>query len=376
MNKFIHISHNDLDGYASSFVVSNCVSNNVDYQQYNLDYSDVLKTVEEVVTHLNSIEQKSLLLITDLGLNEELFSLLMLLKDDVELRFVDHHVVKDDLIEDVENYSKESKNKHFLINRSRCATSLIHDEIVFLSNYRPEYFNYDNHILTKNGKFNDFLRFSQLVDYYDRWLREDQNAINFMSIFSDLVIKSKFIFTSTKQKFINEMFLHFVSAGVFYEYFELKKQTVDSDYNDLIQDIFNKVEIEIMKKKKELNKIKSSCLTAEQATILYEYDSFENLVFYNKKLNAEAVSFSVLANIDSTVFQNLSAEFLRLNKDGVNVIINLNEKEGTISFRSATEFANKFAVLLGGGGHPNAGGASTKLNAEELASFLEISIIR
>lgn len=343
-----HISHNDLDGYGSSWIVANNLD--VTYS-VNVDYPDFKNELEKAITILNfysTLESSKLvkLIITDIGLNQEILDILKnKLLNGVELLYIDHHRVDNSVLEDALRFTSESVlTRTIMIDVAFCATMLTYQHF---------------HLTNKNKKL---FHFSWCVDQYDRWIRENQAAINAMTFLSDRVYLCPLYSQEQKRKFIYNMF-DFYSSG--------EVSAMQTIYNDsqmvsnakvsskAFQDHITKMEHDYIELVKGFVKNTRLPMTTEQSLILTELKEFELDLGVNS-VKTDCGKKVAVVSIPSNNFQYLSAQFLADYPNDYDVIVRVNNKSGSMSFRSAKGYARKLASYFGGGGHDNAGGASAQ----------------
>lgn len=336
-----HISHNDLDGYGSSYIVAKSLPF-AKLTQYNVDYTEFDKCLESVCAEANRCSSAQVI-ITDIGFSAKLESVLQTLSPTSRLLYMDHHVVTPEGMEAISRM-RDERGFEFIIDYNRCATKIVYD-----------YYN------------TELLRdFAECVDVYDRWNRDRQAVIDAMSFFSDQVYNCPLYFSESKRNFIYGLFDRSIAEEVFTELLDVEstlKRTGSSP--------------------ESIDRFKALLLTCEHAFIDYEVDYIQTatsnirplpilqslylseLSDFECLLSQSCIStrngYNVaLVDMPSKNFQYLSAEFLRVFPNKYDVIVRLNTNTGNMSFRSAVGKARDAAMLFEGGGHLNAGGANAK----------------
>jgi oligoribonuclease NrnB/cAMP/cGMP phosphodiesterase (DHH superfamily) len=337
VDKVFHISHNDLDGYGASYIFSK-VSGYKNLKQYNVDYPDFEKTLQEVIDVANSLSSAHIV-ISDIGFSEKVASMLKSLDSNkTKVSYFDHHVISSESVSLVEELI--SMGHTIVLDYSKCATKIVYDY----------YDGKDNHA------------FVDCLDVYDRWIRLRQTVIDAMSFFSDCVYNSPLIFPESKRNFLFKLFSAKEAAGTFDSIIS-KSLAIDTGRGSL-RDLDAMQRLMLDNEQKYITFCSKHALNIKrplpilQSMYLSELPEFERLLHENAHYTASGAKVALVVNIPSKNFQYLSAEYLNQKPQEFDVIVRLNTNNGNMSFRSAKERARDLAIKFGGGGHLNAGGAN------------------
>lgn len=361
-----HLSHNDLDGYGSSYVASKLLKENYhNINYYNVNYPEVNNTFNSILASIEKVQAmfkktSCEFHITDLGITEEILNNLKNVPKNVKIIYTDHHIVSEDNKIKIEELLKTRNNIIFNINKDYCATKLYYDYI------------YENNF-SKLNMFKDDITlelhyFVENIDIYDRWLRERQSLINHISFVSDIVFKNPLFFQENKTKFIFGYFDKLLEKNLFSNVLKEKIQNnllVENNIQEMELSYFNYIRSYASNVEGLLEPFPT-----EQKIILSEIDLFEKIILENIKKDKSGETYSCVS-LPSNNFQYLSAQLLSKKPDIVGALININFNNGTMSYRSNKNKALYFASKMDGGGHENASGSRTL----GLKSFKEIDII-
>lgn len=180
---FHHLSHIDLDWYGSQYIMKKIFDfyKFKNYICYNSNYwNDLSENIWKINKSINLINEneksyeKHYLLITDLNLLEtniqSINNMIKKRRGKLEVLLLDHHIVSDELIKDVEWYK---------LNKDFCATKLVWIEFI-------------DFMINKENQLNKTLnKFSDFVNVSDLWLKGDKDFTK-SNYLSDL------IYTETK----------------------------------------------------------------------------------------------------------------------------------------------------------------------------------
>lgn len=340
-----HLSHNDLDGYASQYAMTftkeNILFYNTSYEDVNLNINLIFKEI------LNNKDKKILFLITDVSFDINAVNKINNFKKgnkniDVSFQLLDHHK---------SNSASSEYNDWYYFDNDKCATLLTCEYVI------------ENFKLTKNEI--DYLKYlGDFVDSHDRWLETHKyhHKANFLS---------DFIFNISYPDFLNDNKREYI-------FFLIKKISLLFKEN-FISKLLNKNSIEYCEKN-IMNIIKSYLQGKIPDMILKDknlklnnkmiylfttlYEKTESNT-YSVEINGKIQKFKILFDINSTIFQYLSHYYLGRNSD-VNFMISV-KKSGSMSFRSRYEECDVSYLAktyFNGGGHSCASGGNFKSYGE------------
>ncbi len=341
-DKVFHLSHNDLDGYASQFAMT---FSGEDITFFNSSYEEVGLNINLIIKKiLSQKEKKILFLITDVSLNEEQVLKLNNFKRgnkniNLDIQLLDHHKSNQNLSE---------KNNWYFLDMEKCATLLTCEYVI------------NNFKISKKAE--DYLMFlGDFVDSHDRWL-ENHKYHTKSNFLSDCVYELEFpdFLKEYKRDFIfsliNKISLYF-------------KETFFSKYifdNKNIQNC-EKYILNIYKNFLK-NKIPNSILEDKNLKINHKIFYYFTILFekletktYYLFMDGRFLSFKIFYNLNSTIFQYLSHYYLERNKN-IDFCISV-KSSGSLSFRSKDP-KNDVSLIaktyFDGGGHACASGGNFK----------------
>ena len=331
--RIFHLSHTDLDGYGSQFMVSqafyNCAFFNCDYKAINPVINQIIKQIKlELLTQ----SKVSLLLITDLNLTMDQADWLQRTLDKIpgrpELLLLDHHAT---------GVEVAKKHAWYQLDTSQCATRLSCD---WVKQFLPDE-------ATKQKLQN----LSELVNVTDMWIKQHPsfNKANFLA---DIMFE--------KPWYPPEM----TELGRYYRFHLIQK------IFEAFQDNKNIAEVEHL-----MYQIKEDFLSenhldqniVEDTNIALD-GKFYHLVL--QRLFVQGLNFIKIDGMNTLVFyawtgplfQHISSMLFEL-KPEIDVAIRISSN-GKLSFRSHSE-KNNVSLLaqkyFNGGGHPCAAGGSVNI---------------
>ena len=317
----INISHNDLDGYGSSYILNKAVRVN---EAVHVNYGEIRQALQKVGSIIN---EHLFIVITDLNLNKDEFEYLHC--NFKNWLVIDHHGG-----EYPEFLSKEYPN-NYILNTSISATKGT--------------FNYFKEDLRSFFKFNDMISFEKLVNIinaYDMW--DEQNPLFTKGMLLTTQIRGNiFEIPKIKDAFIKDFIIG--SLG-----FELLNHTVwgvEKDINHMAMDY-----ITLTYGNKDNNYIYDENLPLDiKYAYMHKNDIKDFITFEND-------DFYIIENISTKITQYTNKFFFEDEKYKDKVSINFNNYKGTIAFRSTNEKSRGLAQKCNGGGHLNAAGGSIDLS--------------
>lgn len=313
-----HLSHTDLDGYSCQYV-TNFYMKNVKF--YNSNYGKeidekfqlILKDIDESFLHLKEIDQKAVILITDLNLNTnqcEYYESLVANKN-IKLILLDHHQ---------SGAECAAKFSWYYLDNSRSATKITYD---FFST-----------IFGDNERLKSYC---DVVNAVDIWLQDDVN-FELGKVCMGIIASSKEI---NKVMFDNEhtqYFFYLINSFMNYIGFNDAHIRLDDEIHSIKKQFFKFLE----------NNDTLSNLTSAYIVRILTLNKEKYTIFYKGHKGI------LTHNIGSTSI--IGNDFLKANLE-YDFFLDVTSKK-TLSFRAngkldVSVMANK---LVGGGGHANASG--------------------
>ena len=333
---FIHISHNDLDGYGCQYITS-FLFDNIEY--YNIDYKDI----NDVIENLKNVHTDTNIIITDLSFNKQQFKLLLEKFYKNKVLFIDHHKSTRKAFEEFlyENNFQLPANWNIIINTKYSAT-------------KRTYYYY----ILQNQKLKEEYFKINLIDIYDLWKTEEE-LFNKSIFYSNLIFMNFPLFETEKRK-LN--FFLIKKIGKLLE--KNNVRNIEKDLNNIIyQFLKQEFQTEIEHLRKEIKDIDNLDIKTFTAML-----QFKKILENSEKITKEIY---LIENLHPDILQYGTLLLFKQNKKLV--LLNLTRKENfyKISIRSNNKNAIKIAELLGGGGHNNAAGAIFKGSKEEIIKKLK-----
>jgi len=167
-----HLSHIDLDGYSSQFVMEFTPYKRFNY---NANYgSEVRQKLEMILDDIKKSDESSLIFITDLNLNADearwlnhQVNNLNDMKKDIKITLLDHH-----------GSGQESANKYewYYLDTTRCATKITYD-------YVREHFDFDEP--------NWMVEFVDVVNAVDLWHQDEVENFEYGKVCMRLINETR-----------------------------------------------------------------------------------------------------------------------------------------------------------------------------------------
>jgi oligoribonuclease NrnB/cAMP/cGMP phosphodiesterase (DHH superfamily) len=323
-----HISHIDTDGYGCQYVASKAIK---DIKFINANYN---KSIEDTLNNLflefssMSNPQEHQILITDINLTMELADKLDNFSKhfNVQITLLDHHGTGKDVAD---------KYQWYHLSEEVCATKLT--------------YQYFYPILQKNLTEEELTNLDfvvETVDKYDLWKENDPLFLG-GKLLNSLILDNKSRFSKLIEGEMHNYIFHiFDSVGA-----KLGKDSIakiEKDFYDISKAYLN-------------GKISDDYFYNENYTLDYLYNRF---VFETVKDNIfPIIEFNghkghVFSDMYNGLFQDFSHFYLNEIPD-VDFAVHFSDR-GQLSFRSIgdVDVSAIASTYFGGGGHPNASGAS------------------
>lgn len=346
---FFHLSHIDLDGYGSQFIVKNIFKHfnkeNI-IKFYNSNYGNELKEVLNIAfKDINLYLEKNkaneaFLLISDLNLTEELIdkinSYLKKKRNRVKILLLDHHLVDEDLLDKTVWYNSK---KEF------CATKFVNEV-------------FSNLIKSENEKLSEYLtKLSNFINISDIWIKEHKSFQKAL-FFSDCVFSESRIFPDIEElKNTNRNYKLFLIEKIFSfinqnkSVYFIEKRLID------FKKQFIKTNDKFKVENKKLLNDKNISIKLKITKFVYSILKETNLDIYETK---DWLKFKVFYNLwdMAPYIANYYFEDLIQNKVPKVDFIILVSPKGTLWFRSINEINVKDIAFnyFSGWWHKNASG--------------------
>lgn len=303
-----HISHIDLDGYGSSYLIDRYLESNF-LIQANTNYGEIIKTIDDI-----KVVKDSKVIITDLNLSiEESDYLNSITKNWI---VIDHHGTGKD--------TAEKYPDNYFLDTTFCATYLTH--MVFEESIDESF---------ESAQLSAFVN---IVNIYDTWKKSEVIEFNKGLLLTHLVYSNPFANSKLTLKYMYWLF--------------------DSVFTNIEEYGVEEVELQFPRR----------LLYWMQSTFEGDFLFDETLPMNAKQAYMhESVikDYIVYEDEDLVIVTGISTRITQYTNDLMwekpqykgKVLINLNKEKQTIACRSQNETAVFYAKLFGGGGHPNAAGA-------------------
>jgi hypothetical protein len=349
----LHLSHTDLDGYGSQYVMNfiKTIKNlNIEYFNVN-NYNEtekIFKSIFKLILNQYS-NKKILLLITDLSIKENIAKRMnnFIKGNNIDLTYqvLDHHKTGLDI-------SKE--NEWYKIDTNKCGTSLTVDFILENSNINKEITNYLKFI----GNF---------IESHDLWKKDDL-FFHHSNFLADLIYNFYFIdnLNDDKRQFIFNYIYIFTGSIIDNKNIKLIELEMK------LPEILNKVLI--------LLNLDKTIINNPSIRTLNKLIYFQSLKYKRTEESKEIltlnndIKFIVVHNFNSSFFQYFSHYYLEDNRK-IDFIINI-KNNGSMSFRTIKKNIDveKIAKIFdkNGGGHKEAAGCKIKFQNKNIYSYNEI----
>ena len=310
----VHVSHNDMDGFGSTHVVNKFMPERLMIQD-NTNYGEIISKLTEI-----GYGQNINLLITDINLTME------------EAQFIDENY-NDWCVIDHHGTGQavaEAYSLNYFLDTGSCGTLQTFDAL--------NSFEYNEDINLEDV--------CVLINAYDIYLTDSP-------LFRKGMLLANYVKSNSFQfKTLTHNYMTFLFDEVANFILEHGVQETEIQYQRLFLNYLKTLNSKANGIVKEPELIPSNV----QVAMLHEPLIRNKITFANDK-------FVIFENVSTSITQYVNE--LLFEKEFANkVLINLNKK-GFVAFRSINEQASKYAVLAGGGGHPNAGGANLNLEKDE-----------
>ena len=343
------LSHIDLDGYASQFLLKENLETKIHY--YNSNYgNEIDKVLSNMFKKMKYIKEKKLLIITDLNLTtSQCLSLDNLRNDNFEIILIDHHIT---------GKSSSEKFEWYFLNPNYCSTYLVNQ---FLK---------ENNLITKENQY-FYDKFSSFVNSTDLYIENDIdfNKANYLSdiVFNDKIVnnidtvlnfkyKMYMIRSLSKQFIIENKTLSDVENYIYKTKEKFILNTLETDsLNDFLKSI----------NPNNIENIQSDISSSHKLTYLF-YKHCDTSKYSIIK-NGRNLNYILYFNIGSSSYQKISNWYLNDNEN-IDFAIHINYG-GTLSFRTKKDnidLAILSSKLFNGGGHQKASGGRLDLNGIKL----------
>ncbi len=368
----INLSHVDLDGYGSGYViqqyVEKCCKHYPTLVQYNVDYGGILGALDEMSKTCLLSHDKTSLIITDLNVSAKEISKIKELFGDNWI-ICDHHVNGE-----MDIYKEES---HYVIDETRCATKITFD---LLRSYNNVFGNTDNDF--DNRELNIF---TTTVNVYDLYIRSSFFDFNLGTWFTKNIEQSPITNLDLKRNYVYNLFRAFYNNGAVKQP-QLEKRFIDFQFSFIAKiwedhdDLKSKLD-QIYPDLQLLNNPRSimDYLDLIPINVLFAYLEY---LYINQYIVHDNSKMMVFEGINSKVLTRIYDILFIDEANRQKVMINVTSKykdSTTFSFRSKNKKAGQTAAAIAkiggpgsnGGGHDDAAGGSVKRNMDK-DEYLEL----
>jgi len=319
------VSHTDLDGFGSQFVIA-AFYNNVKY--YNVDYGDVANILDSIYS---KITNNDVLYVTDLNLTLDISKKLDSARKAIgfKIQLLDHHITGMDSAEIYDWYHLDTKI---------CATKITY-------NYMTQKF--PDTILP------DWLKETvDMINVYDMWIKKDK-LFRKSQLLSNTIFESKLDSSKNSQFMINLI----KKVGALLQV--LSVQEVEKVIPSTICEILSNLTTD--KNLKRFINSKNISTTVKLGT--FPVETLREHIYISKRLFGVDVIF--FKDISSRTSQYAFDYLLDSISYKDSVLVKYNSETNTLSCRSRNSKAVEVAKLFGGGGHPDAAGAKFEGKLED-----------
>ena len=377
----INLSHIDLDGFGSSYVVEQyvqkCCNPSQLLFQYNVDYGGILDALDEMSKTCLLAEREAGLIITDLNVSAKEIERIKQLFGDNWFIF-DHHVNGT-----MEIYNEEG---HYIIDEKRCATKITFDALrAFNDTFNILENNYDANDVSTHFDNRELNIFTTTVNVYDLYLRDSFFDFNLGTWFTKCIEQCPITTLDLKRNYIYNLFRAFYNVASVKQP-QIEKRFIDFQFRYIAQTWKDHKDL-----KEKLNQIYPDLQLIARANsimdylelipinVLFAYLEYlyiqQYIVFDNSKIMVfEGINSKVLNRIYDILFID------EANRQKVMINVTSKYKDSTsFSFRSKNKKAGQTAAAIGkicgpganGGGHDNAAGGNIKRNTTK-DEYLEL----
>lgn len=322
-NKIYHLSHNDLDGYGSQFIVEKTGASVV-FENTNYG-AEITEKMNKLLAAYDSVGGEAMFLITDVNLTAEQAEYIeseVKRRPGLTLQLLDHHIT-----------GKPQAEKHdwYFLDEKICATKIT--------------YKFFESQLSSNEEY-----FAEIVNAYDLWQENDPlfqkgKLLNFQ-------IFENFKFPTELMDEKRDLIFHLIESC-------LGEILIGSS----IMEIDLKVpyfRMSFLKGKIPENIYEDSSVLLADKFNYFCYLKFKEMS--QPVVELSGVRLKVFFDIDGGVFQNVSSFYNKENDGTFDACINISKK-GVVGLRSkGNEECKNVAALakskFNGGGHFNASGGS------------------
>lgn len=326
--KIYSLSHTDLDGYGSQFVLDTFYDN---IKYYNADYGDVGDVLDDI---MKVIEKDDILYITDLNLTLDLAEKLNSHKIDkgFNLQLLDHHIT---------GYDAFEKYEWYYLDTNICATKITYQ---YLKDLNPRIVSNIEEIV-------------DMINVYDMWLKKDK-LFRKSQLLSNLIYENKIDSNKNSQFMISLI----KKTGLLLQ--DWSVQEVERYIPAIICD-----ELGNLTKNKHMKQfIESKDIATTVKLGTFPAETLNDRICLTKNIDGVDVIF--FKDISSRTSQYAFDYLLDSYSYKENVLVKYNSKNQTLSCRSRNGKAVAIAKLFGGGGHADAAGAKLE-EGKTLEDYLD-----
>lgn len=348
-DRIFHISHNDLDGYGSQFIVSR-IFYNVAY--FNSDYKDIDYTINQAIKQIKmeilAAKPPKLLLITDVNLTlesaESLNKKIKGLPVKVDLKLIDHHATGKDCVKKFDWYH---------VDTTCCAARLTYQ-------WLKPWLN------SENDSYLDAL--STLVNVTDLWLTDDPQ-FNLANLMSDVIFDRPLMIKEMEEYHRNYLFQHICEI---FEHIQKGNdlETIERDFYSIRLNYLRACGID-----EAIIDDKNISLEGKYHLLILKYLQEAPPPIINIEGYKVAIFFRWLG----VTFQHVSSRYLEQHRHiDIAMRVGSNARLSMRSRKDNIDLGVLSRKYFNGGGHPQAAGGTLKvrqlLNMKEVSSQIQRAI--
>lgn len=315
----ISLSHTDLDGYGSQYVIDKALSGMKNIEYLNADY-------HELTDYLNMIDSRmlgknTLLLVTDLNFNDEQIEICnKMINRGMTVIVIDHHITKSELANNAPWY---------FVDPSYCATYWTYKHF---SKYYP------------NAEVE---KIAEKINIYDTWIKEEHEQFWKTSLVSNVVFDNHFEVPSIRREYNFYMIENLFNVLEHCTTEEAELSYINGLTNEFLLSYGKEFNIE------QLSDANIPLSTKCALTTLSRMDDYLVGEIVTNTAGTIKVYNQISSKTSQYCFDAMFDDESNLDK----VLVKVNHKGG-LSIRSRNEKASLIASRLNGGGHANAAGGS------------------
>lgn len=330
----ISLSHTDLDGYGSQFIIHNSIGTKKEIEYLNADYHELTDYLVSIDSRL--LGKDTLLLITDLNFNDEQIEICnRMINRGMTVIVIDHHNTKSVLANEAPWYFVDSSN---------CAT----------------YWTW--HHLSKYFELDTIKHIADSINIYDTWRKENHELFWKASLVSNIVFDNHFEVPAIRREFN-----FYMIDNLFNILTQCTTEEVELNY---INGIINEFLVSYGEDH-NIHQLADRNIPISTKCVLTTLSKMNDYLLGTIETKT-AGTIQIYGEISTKTSQYCFDAMFDDEANNDKVLVKVNYKGG-LSIRSRNEKAATVAMLLNGGGHNNAAGGSVS-DAKEVVSIIREAV--